>query len=282
MVSSSTSAEEYFDLTYSEEPSSYYYLLLTLTERRADAVWYHSTKNLVTGFASYPFNGSVDELLNAHPFLRSEFKEVIISWEHSNYLVYPKHVIDGSDPAMFRLTNELDLDQEGLLSTELVSAPTSIAFTVPTDLVTQCYASFKHVKIISHIVPRIEAELTEYKSKISQSDVVSVHIWEEQVDVRIYSNGALSLANTFFQSGKEDIAYYVLYACDQIGIDAETAQLTLSGDIKIGDETWELLKKYWTKMKLASPMDQINISSKLQNYPKSLFDHQTYALLCVS
>ena len=69
--------EEYFDLSFSEEPASYYYLLLTIDQEWVHAAWYHSTKNLITGFARYPNQNSLKGLIEQHPYLRSEFKEVI-------------------------------------------------------------------------------------------------------------------------------------------------------------------------------------------------------------
>ncbi len=274
--------EEYFDLSFSEEPASYYYLLLTIDQEWVHAAWYHSTKNLITGFARYPNQNSLKGLIEQHPYLRSEFKEVIAGVQNENYLVYPKHVLDATNPNIFQLTNAFNEDHESLMNGELVSLQASIAFAAPSDLITEIYNAFKHVKVISHVHPRIEQEFNAWKKTRTGSPMLSVHVWNDQLDIRAYKDGKIYLANTYFQSGKEDIAYYVLYASELLEIDPEGAQLSLSGSVEIGDPAWTLLAQYWKKMEIAQPLENIKISESLSDFSHSRFDHLTHALLCVS
>ncbi|MEQ9188464.1 MAG: DUF3822 family protein [Cryomorphaceae bacterium] len=276
------STEEYFDLSFSEEPASYYYLLLTIDREWVHAAWFHSTKNLVTGFARYPHHNSLKDLVKKHPYLQSEFKEVIIGIQEQNYLLYPKFVLDGTNPGIFQLTNPLDTEEESLMSGELVSLQASIAFAAPTRLITDIYDTFKHVKVISHVHPRIEQEFNAMKASGSNKPMFSVHVWNDQLDIRAYKEGEIYLANTYYQSGKEDIAYYVLYASELLKIQPDEALLSLSGSIEIGDDTWELLANYWKRMEIAQGLDKVIISEKLSDFSHSKFDHLTHALLCVS
>jgi len=281
-VENPSSTEEYFDLSFSEEPASYYYLLLTIDQEWVHAAWYHSTKNLITGFARYPYQNSLKTLIEQHPYLRSEFKEVIVGVQKENYLVYPKYVLDGANPNIFQLTNAFDEDHESLMSSELVSLQASIAFTAPSELITEIYDAFKHVKVISHVQPRIEQEFSAWRKTSAGRPMFSVHIWNDQLDIRAYKDGKIYLANTYFQSGKEDIAYYILYASELLEIDPEEAQLILSGKVEIGDPAWLLLAQYWKRMEIAQPLESIKISDHLTDFSHPCFDHLTHALLCVS
>jgi len=281
-VEGSKGTEEFFDLTFSEEPASYYHLLVTIDQHWLHAAWYHSTKNLITGYARYPFRGSLQSLLKEHPYLASEFKEVIVTIQAENYLVYPKHVLDGSNPNIFRLTNTFEEDSQSLLTEELVSLQASISFTAPTDLVNEIYTHFKHVRILSHVHPRIEQEYNTVRSSQRNRPIFSAHIWNDQIDLRAYKEGKIYLANSYFQSGKEDVAYYVLYACELLEIDPEEAKLVFSGDIEMGDPTWELLSKYWKEMEIVAPLENISISDKLREISHPRYDYLTHSLLCVS
>jgi hypothetical protein len=281
LVTLSTDTEEFFDLTYSNEPASYYYLILEVKIHSVKAAWYHSTKNLITGFASYPFDGSFRRLLESYPFLASEFKEVLVCVESSNYLLAPKNIIDGANPEIFQLSNALDKDSEALRTTDLVNLKSEVVHPISMDLESEITSSFKHVKIISHIAPRIEHELNTLRSVQSQTAIYA-HIAPESLDVRVYLENKLSLANAYYQTGKEDIAYYLLYASEVMDVNPEKTNLVLSGGINIGDEVWVLLSKYWKNIALVEPLSRIEISDKLSGDKAIPYHHLTHALLCAS
>lgn len=278
----SADTAEFFDLSHSGEPASYYYLLLDIRASRVKACWYHATKNLVTGFADYAFNGDLKALVNQHPYLRSEFKEVVICMHDSNYLLYPKHLVDGAQPDIFSITNSFDPQRQMLLNDSLVNIKSDIAYVATADLVTDIHDQFNHVKLISHITPRIEQELNVLKTRSDESTLASAHISDEQIDLRYYRNGALLAANSYYQSCAEDIAYYVLYAAELLNIDPETTPLSLSGDIAMGDQAWNLLSKYWRTLKAVQALQEINISADIPVYPGTEYDYLTHSLLCVS
>ena len=277
----SSETEEFFDLTYSNEPASYYYLILELQTHAVKAAWFHSTKNLITGFATYPFDGSISNLVKAHPFLASEFKEVLVCVECPNYLVSPKHVIDGTSQEIFNLSNTLDSENEVLRTTDLVNLKSEIIHPISMELESEITSNFKHVKILSHIAPRIEHEMNMLRS-VQAEAAMHAHIAADSIDIRIYNRKKLSLANAFYQTGKEDVAYYLLFSSEVLEVNPEETKLILSGTINIGDDTWTLLSKYWKNIALVEPLSRIEISEKLSSETAASYYHLTHALLCAS
>ncbi len=281
MAPLSTDTEEFFDLTYSNEPASYYYLILEIQSKVVKAAWFHSTKNLVTGFASYPFDGSISNLIQSHPFLASEFKEVLVCIENANYLLSPKNIFDGHSQEVFKLSNSLDSETEVLRKTGLVNLKSEIIHPLSIELESEITSSFKHFKILPHIAPRIEQEMNNLRS-LQSDTAIYTHVSSESMDIRIYTNKKLSLSNAFYQTGKEDIAYYLLYSSDVMEVNPEKTQLILSGDIKMGDDVWVLLSKYWKNISLVEPLSRIKISDKLSSDVAVAYHHLTHALLCAS
>jgi hypothetical protein len=282
VTDSERGTEEYFDLSLSEESASYYYLILSLDANSIEAAWFHTTKKLITGFARYPASQGVKGVLEQHPHLASEFKEVIVSFRTPNYLVYPKHLVEGSALEVFSLTNTTVEEGEDLLQFPLVNLSADIAFPVPSHYMTAVFDAYPHVKLIPHVAPRIEYELNQMRERSAGRAMMVCHIWADYVDIRAYRDDGLLMANTYFQSGKEDVAYFVLYAAEQLGINPHEGDLEISGNIQLGDEAWTLLSKYWNRMAMASPLSDINISDALSDYPSPQFDFLTHSLLCVS
>ncbi len=281
MATLASEKEEFFDLTYSNEPASYYYLILEVESQQVKAAWFHSTKNLFTGFASYPFSGSFKSLIENHPFLASEFKEVLVCVSTANYLVSPKNILDGTAHDLFQLSNAFDRENQVLRTTGLVNIKSEVIHPIAMELESEIASSFKHVKILSHIAPRIEHEMNTMRT-LQASSAVYAHVSAEFIDIRIYANGKLHLANAFYQTGEEDIAYYLLYSAEVMEINAEKTSLVLSGNVKIGDASWNLLSKYWKNLSLVKPLSRIEISEKLSGNNAAPYFHLTHALLCAS
>lgn len=281
-----SSQKEFFDLTFSNEPPSYYFLILEWDQLELRACWYHQNKNLVTGFASYALKaGSLTDalksLLNEHSFLHSEFQQTIISVRSSNYSIVPRSLTTTNQEELFQTTNEFDADRETLLTYPLVNLRANVVYALDEDVQKTLQEQFFHAVLVPHVAPRIEASFNRMKAS-GLSTLMLAHVSQEHIDVIAFDHDKLVLSNSFYQQGKEDIAYYVLYSAEVLGINPEQVTLTLSGDVSLGDEAWKMLSSYWKTMELAQAAPHVTISEKLENYPKASFDYLTQSLLCAS
>lgn len=277
---------EHFDLTFSNEPASGYILLLELDNHLLKACWYHQSKKLITGFAQYEliagsFENSLNSLLQSHGFLKSEFHQTIISVRSPNYSLIPRSADDINNQDWFDLSNKLDKENEVLLEQNLVNLRSTVLFALDSDKERNLKFSFLNTIVIPHVAPLIEHAMNELRHSISKTKML-VHISPEHLDVLIFRDEKLHLCNSFFQSGKEDIAYYVLYSAEVIGIDPEKVILELSGNISIGDENWLMLSNYWKSISIIKPLTEIQISENLGSYNQGSFDYLTLSLLCAS
>jgi len=285
-AATASAQREFFDLAYSSEPASYYYLLLEIDARQLKACWYHLSKNLVTGFASYPLDSEhpgklFAKLLSDHPFLKSEFKQTVITVRSHNYALIPKTHESPDRQALFEITNTFQPENQVLLSHDLINLKASVNFAIGTEWAEVIRHTFFHPVIVPHIAPRIENALNTLKSGETK-DMVLAHVSPEHVDVLVFRDQKLCLANAFFQSGKEDIAYYLLYCCEVLGVDPERVPLHISGETERGSGTWSLLSDYWKHFSAAQRLEYVKVSPKLDGYPAAGFDYITQNLLCAS
>lgn len=273
--------EEHFDLTYANEPASYYILLLEVGKTRVKALWYHTTKNLITGFASYPYSGNMQLLLATHPYLASEFKEVIITLDEPNFAVNPSSLVESNFSTYAMLGNNALTEKESTLSVNLINMRARVDFKIDIESEINIKNAISHGKILPHIAPRIEHELNLAK-KQPNKNFLSAHVGDEQIDIRIYKGGKLAMANSFYQTGAEDIVYYILFSGEVLELNPEQEQLLISGETKIGHEHWMLLSKYWRNISLSEPLDRIEISDKISSVFDARFNYLTHSLLCAS
>jgi hypothetical protein len=273
-------SEESFDPSLTEEAASYHYLILELYPREARAMWYHTTKKMVTGVARYAFDGSLTNLLNQQQVLKRAYKEVLLTIRSSNYLLYPNLLGNSIDEEAFRLTNDLNED-ECLQQYQLVNLKAQVIYPISEALDKESHAVLSHFKLLPHVAPTIEMEVNYMKSK-STGDAMWMYTYADQLDLRVYQEGKLKLANSFFQSGKEDIAYFVLYAAEILKIDTEHVPLFVGGDVNKGDETWKLMTDYWKDIRTVSSLEQIDLSTAMAHDQMHSFNHLSFSLLCAS
>lgn len=285
-TTAATAPTSHFDPAFSNANAADYLLLLELDDHTLRACRFNKTKNLVTGFAAYTLadgslEGAINTVLNEHPALRSEFDQCVVAVRTANYALVPKLAAADDAQKLFTLTNTFDADTDILLEHHLVGERATVLYAVGGETERVLKSAFMHCKLVPHIAPRIEEQLEKLKNSAGKNAVVA-HVSGEHVDIQTYRDGKLHMANSFFQTGKEDVAYYILYTSEVLDIDPESTPLWLSGHITPADECWKMLSGYWKNIALAMPSDRTRISPAIGSYAHAQFDHLTHLLLCAS
>lgn len=273
-------SEECFDPSFAEEPPQYFYLVIELQNNKAQALWYHFTKRIVTGFGIYDFNGQLAHLLNAVPKLSDNYKEVLVTIKSSNYLLYPNFLGNSISKETFQLTNDLKQDQ-ALKYFQLVNLKAQVIYPIAENLDQESHTLLQHFRVIPHVAPAIEMEVNYLKLQ-DLKDSVWLYTYNDTLDIRVYEAGKLKLANSFFQSGKEDIAYFLLYTAEILKLNPEITPLYLGGELRENDETWSLLNEYWINLIHANSILTTTISPALPTSNFQQLAHLSSSLLCAS
>ncbi len=285
VAQTASTASEYFDLNYANEPASFYYLILSLERSRVKACWYHFAKNLITGYATYELGAdhpeeSLQKLLATKAFLKAEFKEVIVLLETPSFCLVPNLLKDYNAEELLSLTHQVN-DSEQILSRNLVNLKARALFSAQPEVLDLIENTWSKQQILPFQIPLIEEALNQLKRKEKKHRVIAV-IHEEHLSIMAFKNGQLVLTNSYFQSGKEDIAYYLLYAAEVLDIDPENVPLSLGGNIQKKDETWKLLANYWKSIRVLKELSHLKMGKKVQQAPSTNYAFLTHALLCAS
>ncbi|GAB4378584.1 MAG: hypothetical protein Kow0075_08690 [Salibacteraceae bacterium] len=279
-------AEEFFDLSYADEPAELYHLYGEIDDDELKAAWFHTSKKLVTGFASYELSAtsldvSLIDLLSKKTFLTSPFGETIITSATDRYTILPREISEDQQSAFAKNLLDFDAHTEVLCSYALVTIPANIVMVIGRQLHDAIHQKLVAPRILPAMAPLLERGALLLKHRTNQS-LVMLHIGANHVHLALFDKGMPQLCNAYYQCSKEDVAYYLLYAAELCNIDPENAPLFVSGRASVGDETWRLLSTYWKNIYPSEPAEGIQISEKLGTYPTTKFEYLTNHLLCAS
>lgn len=286
--SANTGVEEYFDLSFAKEPASSYLLLLQLTKSHIKACWYHINKNLVTGFAKYALDqtrnqqDTLTKVLEHHPFLRSEFHQCVVSIDYGESVILPDAIAGSLDELDMKFQfNPTAESAPSFKRHDLVNINANIEFELPQWLDLWLKNQLSNPLPIPSAAPFIEWSFNHLKSSASHA-LSLLKVNEDSLDLFLFNNNQLCLSNRFPQSTPEDIAYYLLYSSEVVGIDPEKCPLIICGNVSLGDEAWKLIATYWKDMAMMESLKRIDISSEIPPAAQRSFADLTLSLLCAS
>jgi len=279
------SFDEHFDLSYSNEPADIYILILEIGEKTLKACWYHKSKNLITGFGSYDLSDGITEssikrIQSQHPYLASPFSECLCVLNSRNYTIAPTDASIEDGKKILSISNEIDDDSE-MVRHKLLNTKGQILQVADTRTLSTLDKAFPNIKFISCLGGRIESAINQTRKSQNKSSFIA-HIDSTDLHIIAIENSALQLANSFFQTGKEDIAYYLLFVAESLGLNPEQIPLTLSGNVSIGDEIWNTLSDYWKDISIESVLENIIINQNIDSRHKAKYDYLSHHLLCAS
>jgi|TARA_R110002051_G_scaffold322311_1_gene412483 hypothetical protein len=82
------------------------------------------------------------------------------------------------------------------------------------------------------------------KEQSGDTKKVYVHVGRDEIDLVLIDSGALVLCNTYPYRTPEDLAYYVLFAFEQLKWSPESVETVLLGAVSEDDATYAILYTY--------------------------------------
>lgn len=143
--------------------------------------------------------------------------------------------------------------------------------------------TFEKITKVHFITPLVETLIIENKFKTGIKIYLNfLNAGITGFEVIIIKNGQLLLCNTFTFHSKEDVVYYFLFTLEQLGINPETAAVTLLGNIPQTDETVTLINNYIRSVEFGHRPGSFRCPSFFDEVPPhfyySLFSQYLYAV----
>lgn len=172
----------------------------------------------------------IEKVYEQEEFLQEDFKNVEVLLSNDLYSLVPKNLFKEENASDFLKFNTKILNTD-LLAKDILEDSKLVNVYIPYTNINNFffdkYGEFEYRHCVS-----ILAEEFLYLNR-HQKDETKVYLNRNALgyDLLIIQKGKLLLANSFECETKEDFIYYLLFTAEQLGLDPETFELILLGNI---------------------------------------------------
>ena len=212
--------------------------------------------NFIISDAHQPAGNDVKEwsnqlslLLENLDSLKKTFREVHIAVEYPKSTLVPKALFEEDQEDTWLSFNHQVTGFESSRTHELQSASAVMLYAVPSDILSALTSAFPEATINSASGTLINGLLTATK-EAARDGVLYANVHGALVDLVYLEEGRLKFFNVFSYHTREDLAYYVIFVIEQLGLNPDTTVLVLLGDIDKESDHFELLYRYIRNIRL--------------------------------
>lgn len=213
-------------------------------------------------------NALLDKLqndFNSEEPLNQDFNDIIVVFKNNLSTMVPKSLFDKDCLADYLKFNNKILSTDFIAFDAIESLDSMVVYVPYININNFLYDRFGSFTYKHHTTILLEELIKLGKHTLKPKMFVYVNKFD--FDVVIIEEGQLILYNNFEYNTKEDFIYYILFTSEQLGLNPETFELELLGEIDIDDELYQVVYKYVRNVSLGKRQDTYEFSN--QSIPKS-------------
>ena len=193
------------------------------------------------------FDDFLRSVLAANPWLKSPFRSVKIAYEGKKSTLIPGPFFDPQEAENFlKLNYQMQVD-EHVLADHIQQFDNYNVFSMPSKLEEAAKRLFPSARISSLSSILIQTVWMNFKTRITANRIF-LHIKDKTFDILIYDGKVIRYFNTFSWMVAEDVAYFLIFVLEQLGMNPEQASVVLLGNIDRGSNLFELIYRYVKNM----------------------------------
>ena len=170
-----------------------------------------------------------------------DYKQVKISFESMHFMLLPQAV---TDEEVIEQMMELGFPtEEGEIEEcELAKCKARIVYYSASGVMSFLRRTFNNPVIVHHLQPVVEGFQERRASSVISK--MYVYLRETSMDVCVFEQGELTIANTFDFNNVEDASYYVLNVWQTRKLDAQKDELQIIGSRVVRESLSPILREY--------------------------------------
>jgi hypothetical protein len=134
-----------------------------------------------------------------------------------------------------------DVDHE-LFNNHITPPAIHNVFALSRELVSSMMLHFKRAEFLNQTTPFLRH--ISHVQDAFMKPAVYVGLNPDFFDIACTGEGKLKLYNTFQYANENDLLYYVVFICNQMGFDTRNIPLNLSGELSSKISYYEILRQY--------------------------------------
>jgi Protein of unknown function (DUF3822) len=211
-----------------------------------------------------------ETVLSKSKLLHSVYQLVSCVLVNNKATLVPNSVLEVDKKEKYLNFNSNLLNSETVFLNELKSIDASNLFSVEDSIKAKIKVLCSGDVVYSHFSSTlIESLVLANKNKVGKK--LFVHIQSTHFEIVLLEGKKLLFYNTFTYQSPEDLAYYLLFVCEQMQLNPETIEVELLGEVVTKSAIYKLLEKYIRTLTIGKREDTFELSYQLQTLPHHFY-----------
>tara|TARA_B110000977_G_scaffold6008_1_gene8467 strand:- start:134 stop:910 length:777 start_codon:yes stop_codon:yes gene_type:complete len=246
------------------------FALLNIKEQKYIAIQFYDIQNC-SNYGEVAEN--IDQIISQQDLLQQNFSSTSICICNSLNTLTPKALYEKENGKEILRFNQALLQNENETNDWLQSIQAFNSYTLPQEL-QRCFnkhypnQKWKHQSSIL-----IESLLQQFK--LNEEVKIYLSVENTAFEIIVLDGRKLKFFNSYTYRSAEDVIYYLLFACEQLGLNPDQIPVVISGEIEESSEVYKLLYRYVRNLSFIKRNPNYNYSFVLDQVP----EHYYYKLL---
>ncbi len=221
---------------------SLYGLSFLVTTFYAKETVYFTKKDFKTAQTPEELLTHISKIVNQDSNLSTSFKEVMLLYHTNAYTVVPSGLFDATKASEYLKFTVKILATDFVAHDQIKQSDLTLVYIPFVNINNFFFEKFGSFKYFHNNTILIEKLLRV--NKFEKETQVYANVETTFFDLLVIKKGELLLCNTFEFQTPEDFTYYVLFVYEQLQLDPNIVPCILLGNIKKGDEIFNMLFTY--------------------------------------
>jgi hypothetical protein len=278
----------YLDKSFKESHTRSYIMAMQINRHGLVLSLYNPDRNKFIGLQQYRFDEKkepgdfpvlFDLILNNQPWFAFPYMDFYCLVQNSFYTLIPLPLFKKEHKNLYLGFNHPFQENHRIVFDELKNTGSANVYYLPNPLAEKVKEFWPNARIIHYSTALIESLTVNFKNKLD-ANTIFLDAHEESFDLVYFKENRLFYANNFVYQTKEDFAYFLLSAMEQLSLNPEEVQLQLMGNIDKEDEKYQLIYQYIRQIDFIETNKNFHYSYLLDNVRKHKFHTLFNVLQC--
>ncbi|HOX78226.1 MAG TPA: DUF3822 family protein [Bacteroidales bacterium] len=220
-------------------------------------------KNTFVGLASYTFSpapkssaelrAGLERLFSEDDYLARKYPSVTIGIDSERFTMVPFPLFDDIRAREILSFNFRLQENSYVLTDKIAEISAYLVYEMDNEILSFFRERFKDSLIMNRMSGLLRTG-SALQRQSGEPGRFMVNIRENFIDLVFFRDNQPVLCNAYPYSGKEDILYFILNACEQLKLRPGDLDIIVSGQFQPDSETARLLNRYVGKLKVADPI----------------------------
>lgn len=247
-----TPYKSYFDKSFRESQTRNYSLSIQLNVNELVFSIYNIEKNKFIALEVYRFSDNdeinqipsfMGKILNNRPSFAFPYNSVYFIYQNTFSTLIPLPLFAEEKKNLYLGFNQPFQEDSRIVFDTLKNNDAVNVYYLPNMVAGKVRDFWPNVKMLHFSSALIESISINYKNKADKKNLM-VNVRNNCFDILYFVENKLKFYNTFDFRTKEDFIYFLLITIDQLGLNPESVELLLSGEIDSADENYSMIREY--------------------------------------